>query len=94
MAQLYTLDQIRLITSLAFIYYASGDVNDIWNDEDGEELNYGENPNFDYSKTSSIAGEIARAWDIKTEQEILDVLDKIENLYEDHTNFTLMLQFT
>lgn len=94
MAQLYTLDQIGLITRLAFMYYASGDIKDIWDDEDGDDPNEDESPIFDYSGTPTIAGEIARAWNITTEQEILNVLDKIENLYQDDTNFTLMKQFS
>lgn len=80
----YTESQKALITTLAFIYYSAGDIRDFWIGEDGE------TPiNYNYQNSPTIIGRFARAFEIKTEEQILTKLKELEPLYTDPTKFTL-----
>lgn len=80
----YTESQKAIITLLAFIYYSSGDLRDIWEGGDGETP-----PNYNYQHSTAIVGRLARAFEISTEEQILTKLKELEPLYTDHTKFTL-----
>lgn len=79
-----TTDQKEIITTLAFMYYSSGDVKDIWEGEDGEIPE-----DYDFQKSPYIIGRFARAFNLHSEKEIVMKLDALLELYSEPSNFTL-----
>lgn len=75
------------ITKLAFMYYATGSVKDIWGTLDGElgDLNIVEN----FPEEKGLV-ELCRAFNITTEEEVMVILNKYHGIYSDYTNFTLI----
>ena len=91
----FTEEQKKVIVLLFALYWAAGDVKDIWY-HSGDALLKDDllKDDFDFqtlddSEDPCVAKQLAIAFNIHTEAEILAKLDELEPIFNDIDNFTL-----